>query len=385
MATRGRMFLKLAAERLYMPPVVTVANWTRRAADFIPFKPLTGVVLVTHACNFKCRMCAFGRGEKPVGELTADEIRSVIREFKEIGLVNVLFSGGEPLLRKELPDLVAYAKGLGFPNILCFSNGSLLTEKRAVELLDAGVNSFSISVDGYGPTHEKQRQVPGAWKKTTDALRLLARLRDTQYPDLLIDMPMTVTLLNSGEIPQMVELCSELKVGMTLQFLEHASFFGCEHVDDDMGFDKHPDEVDRLIEQLHGYIGHPVMSPLMNHLSLEYIRRYLRRDDVATIGGPPCAAGYFSVYVDALGRVYSGCWGMPQVGNVRDRTLVEIVRSSGYKQNLQEMLDMNCPTCPNGFQWSVWYHVPSTLKELAFRSRRRLEQIGGPRPAEPAR
>jgi hypothetical protein len=49
------------------------------------------------------------------------------------------------------------------------------------------------------------------------------------------------------------------------------------------------------------------------------------------------------------------------------------------------MLDMNCPTCPNGFQWSVWYHVPSTLKELAFRSRRRLEQIGGPRPAEPAR
>lgn len=376
MSTRDSTFLRLALERLYMPPAVTLATWTGRGADMIPFKPLTGVILVTHACNFRCRMCAFGRGEIQKGELTGEEIRTIIRDFRKMGLVNCVFSGGEPMLRKDLVEHVAYAKELGFTNILVFSNGSLLTEARATELLDAGVNSISISVDGYGETHERQRQVPGAWQKTTDALRLVAKLRDTRYPNLLIDVPMTITPINYNEIVQMLDFCNELKVGMTLQFVEHASFFGSENVDDLVSFDKDPGAVDRMIDQVHDLVGHPAMSPLMNHLSLDYIRRYLKRDDVATGERPPCAAGYFSVYVDAMGRVFTGCWGMSPVGNIRDKSLAEIVGAENYKETLQEMLQMNCPTCPNGFQWSVWYHMPSTLKEISYRAKRRLHSLG---------
>jgi MoaA/NifB/PqqE/SkfB family radical SAM enzyme len=375
MGTRKHTFLRLALERLYMPPAVTLANWTGRGAKDIPFKPLTGVVLVTHACNFRCLMCAFGRGEIPTGELTTEEIRRVIREFREMGLMNCLFSGGEPLLRKDLAELVAYAKELEFTNILVFTNGSLLTEQRATELLDAGANSISISVDGYGETHERQRQVPGAWKKTTDALRLMARLRDTKYPDILLDVPMTITPINYSEIRQMLEFCTELKVGMTLQFVEHASFFGSENTNGEVSFDDDPGAVDRMIDDVHQLVGHPAMSPLMNHLSLEYIRRYLKRDDVATGDRPPCAAGYFSVYVDAMGRVFTGCWGMAPVGNVREKSLAEITRSGAYEETLHDMLQMNCPTCPNGFQWSVWYHMPSTLKEIGYRAKLRLPAL----------
>src|SRR5262249_36964156 len=148
---------------------------------------------------------------------------------------------------------------------------------------------------------------------------------------VILDVPMTVTPLNYTEIPQMLALCDELKIGMTFQFVEHSSFFCNEHHDERVSFDADHAAVDRMIDAVHGFVGHPAVSPLMNHLSLDYIRRYLKREDVATGQRPPCAAGYFSIYVDAMGRVFNGCWGVPSIGSIRERPLAEIVHGPGCR------------------------------------------------------
>jgi MoaA/NifB/PqqE/SkfB family radical SAM enzyme len=375
-----RIFLKLALDRLYMPPAVTAARNLGRSS-FIPFRPIAGTILVTHACNFRCLMCAFGRGTKPEGELETEEIFDIIRQYREMGLEYCTFSGGEPLLRKDLVQLVAEAKRCGFPNIQVTTNGSLLTEKRARELLDAGMNRISVSIDGYGETHEVQRQVPGAWVKTTDALRLLARLRDESYKDLALDVPITLSPLNRAEIPQLLELCTEVRAALSLQFLERASFFCNEHTDSRVSWDANPDAVDKMIDDLHELISHKQMTPLISHLALEHIRRYLKRENVLNEDGLPCSAGYMMIFIDALGRVYSGCWAMPPIGNVREKRLRDIVRSDAYRGSLDDMMKMNCPTCPNGYIWSTWYYLPTTLKEIAYRAARRARG-GAPLPLE---
>lgn len=351
-----------------MPPAVTAARHIGAGAKLVPFKPIAGTVLVTHACNFRCLMCAFGRGERPVGELTTDEILSIVRQFRERGLEYCTFSGGEPLLRKDLEDLVAGARAEGFPNIQVTSNGSLMTEARARELLKAGMNRVSISIDGFGKTHEVQRQVPGAWDKTVAALKLLARLRDTEYPELALDVPITLSPLNRAEIPEMLRLCAEVKATLSLQFLERASFFCNEHEDPKVNWDLHREDVDAMIDDLHALIKHKQMTPLISHVALEHIRAYLKREH-APNDDLPCAAGYMMIFVDALGRVYSGCWAMPPIGNVREKSLADILSAKEYCASLEDMLKMNCPTCPNGYIWSVWYYLPSTLKELALRLR----------------
>jgi MoaA/NifB/PqqE/SkfB family radical SAM enzyme len=257
-----------------------------------------------------------------------------------------------------------------------------MTERRARELLDAGMNRISVSVDGYGETHDTQRQVPGAYQRTTDALRLLARLRDAGYKDLALDVPITLSPLNREQIPQILALCTEVQATLSLQFLERASFFCNEHTDERVSWDANPAAVDRLIDDLHGLLGHKRMTPLISHLALEHIRRYLKRENVLSEDGLPCAAGYMMIFVDALGRVYSGCWAMPPIGDVGQRPLKDIVEDEAYRGSLDDMMKMNCPTCPNGYIWSVWYYLPTTLKEIAYRAA--MKARGGRAAGTPA-
>ncbi|MFY9398603.1 MAG: radical SAM protein, partial [Desulfomonilia bacterium] len=101
---------------------------------------------VTAVCNLKCVHCyASERTQSP--ELSTAEGRELIANLKDYGTPVVLFSGGEPLMRKDLPELIRQTVRSGMRAVIS-TNGTLITRDLAMELSDYGLSYIGVSLDG---------------------------------------------------------------------------------------------------------------------------------------------------------------------------------------------------------------------------------------------
>jgi MoaA/NifB/PqqE/SkfB family radical SAM enzyme len=117
---------------------------------------------VTFRCQCRCVHCyAFGRFEETRGELTTAQVKALLDEARSLGTLQVAFSGGEPLLREDIVELVAHAHGLGLLTRLR-TNGSLLTRDTALRLREAGLTMCGVSVDdAEAAVHDRLRGLAG--------------------------------------------------------------------------------------------------------------------------------------------------------------------------------------------------------------------------------
>ena len=118
---------------------------------------------ITKECNLKCQHCYRDAGDKAYNELNLEEGKKLLDELKALNFRLVVFSGGEPLLREELFDWIAYACSIGLVSVLG-TNGMLIDKKCAQKLKEAGLKRAGISLDSVDPaTHDKFRLQDGAW------------------------------------------------------------------------------------------------------------------------------------------------------------------------------------------------------------------------------
>ena len=118
----------------------------------------------TNACNLYCAHCYRDAGCKAEDELSTAEAKKLIGEIARADFKIMIFSGGEPLLRPDIVELVAYARSQGLRPVFG-TNGTLLTEKLAGELKSAGAMGMGISLDSLSKDkHDKLRGMAGAWE-----------------------------------------------------------------------------------------------------------------------------------------------------------------------------------------------------------------------------
>jgi MoaA/NifB/PqqE/SkfB family radical SAM enzyme len=117
---------------------------------------------VTRKCNLKCAHCYINATtEELQGELTTEEAKRLMDQIAEVSRPLLILSGGEPLLRRDIYELIRYGTNKGFRMGLG-SNGSLIDETVARKLKDAGVKTVSISLDSCDPKkHDEFRGVKG--------------------------------------------------------------------------------------------------------------------------------------------------------------------------------------------------------------------------------
>ena len=133
-------------------------------------------VSVTDRCNYKCIYCRTGEYGAQYPELAIDEYLRLIRLFVSLGIEKVRLTGGEPLLRNGLIDLIQELASLrtisGQPlDIALTTNGHLL-DKMAVPLKAAGLNRVTVSMDAVdAPTFERITRVPGSFKRVLAGIR----------------------------------------------------------------------------------------------------------------------------------------------------------------------------------------------------------------------
>ncbi|HWR97372.1 MAG TPA: radical SAM protein, partial [Candidatus Methanoperedens sp.] len=170
---------------------------------------VTAVLAVTYRCPARCPHCyaAVGGGDV-AGEMSTGEWRALLDRVRALGAVQVFFTGGEPLLREDLPDLVAHAHRLGLLTRLC-TNGYLLTPALIARLKRAGLNQCGVSIDDADPgVHDRLRGLPGAFARAVEAFGLLRGQG--------IDRRVLVYASRDripGGLERIVELATRLRVG----------------------------------------------------------------------------------------------------------------------------------------------------------------------------
>lgn len=125
----------------------------------------------TNDCNMYCDHCYRDAGCKAEEELSTSEAKTMLEQIAKAGFKIMIFSGGEPLMRPDIVELVAHAKGLGLRPVFG-TNGTLLTVEMAQRLKDAGAMGMGISLDSLDKEkHNRFRHYPDAWEQTVQGMR----------------------------------------------------------------------------------------------------------------------------------------------------------------------------------------------------------------------
>jgi len=141
-----------------------------------PYKPLFVKFKVFYGCNLKCEMCNHWR-ETREPPLSFERLIEIQSELAGLGTKKIHLSGGEPMLRPQIPELVEHASSLGI-KVTLTTNGTLIDKAKAKRLVESGLRGVNISIDSPNRRmHEKIRGVNGAFKATTNAVKLFKRYR----------------------------------------------------------------------------------------------------------------------------------------------------------------------------------------------------------------
>ena len=175
----------------------------------------------TRQCNLQCIHCyASANSQQFPGEMDTAAAERFIRDLANFGIPAILFSGGEPLLRKDLLPLAGLASGLGIRTTLS-TNGVLIDRKVAREISSAGFAEVGLSLDGSGTNNDRFRGQNGAFDKT------LTGIRNCVSFGLRVSLRLTITRFNYHEIPSIFQLVEKESIDRVCFY--HLAYSGRGH------------------------------------------------------------------------------------------------------------------------------------------------------------
>jgi Fe-coproporphyrin III synthase len=155
---------------------------------------------MTRQCNLKCRHCyAQAKAQKTEGELTTAEGRALMDDLSSFGAPVILFSGGEPLMRPDLPELAQYAVDKGLRAVIS-TNGTLINRETAKTLKEIGLSYVGISLDGLQQINDSFRGLAGAFDQA------LAGIRHCREAGIKVGLRFTINRLNADQVSPIFDL-----------------------------------------------------------------------------------------------------------------------------------------------------------------------------------
>ena len=210
--------LKLIKAKNNLKLLSKVSRWHFNYYILNRSSPLVFVLYITTKCNFKCQMCNIWKKSDKM-DLNAEKIKSVLKEVSK-SCYYFTISGGEPLLRKDIFEILSFAKQQ-IPYVHLVTNGYLVNEDIAKKLAKTKIDEVSISIDGLEKTHDNIRGVKGAYKNAVNAIILLKKFA----PDIKIVVNTIIVKDNVQELKELTKLTESLKVYQKFQPInQHPSF-----------------------------------------------------------------------------------------------------------------------------------------------------------------
>lgn len=242
---------------------------------------------VTLRCNASCGFCDYWKTEPSA---KAGELQSFADAARFFNPMLVTFTGGEPLLRRDLEALVAAVAGaIRLKYVMLITHGGMLTVERARSLWDAGVNQFNVSLDYLDERHDRARGIPGL------AARILSAVPEMRTVGIdNIRFNSVIKSDNLDQIMPIVRHAAQLGVGVNLSVYADTKNGNTEYclVGD------HQRQLDELIAELLAFKRARRGVITNSDYYLEQIPRFVRGEV-----REPCRSGIRTIHVDPNGYV----------------------------------------------------------------------------------
>jgi 12,18-didecarboxysiroheme deacetylase len=198
---------------------------------------------MTRRCNLKCIHCySSSRNIQYKNELTTDEAKKLISDLAAFGSPVILFSGGEPLMREDLPELVKFAVDRGMRAVIS-TNATLLTKKMADVLKKTGISYVGVSLDGMKKTHDRFRGVEGAFALTMKGIRIC---RDE---GIKVGVRFTMNRKNFSDIPDIFNLIEEENIPRACFYHLVYSGRGSKLIEEDLSHEEARKVIDIIMDR----------------------------------------------------------------------------------------------------------------------------------------
>ncbi len=173
---------------------------------FVTGSPIAVVWNYTNKCNLRCSHCYADANSLKEKELTTEERFRIIDMLTEAGVVKLNFSGGEPLMREDFFDVAEYAHEKGL-SISISTNGTLIDRDCVKRLLQCGIESVDISLDGIKPeTHDKIRTVKGSFDLAVSGIKNCVKYGN--FNEIIVNT--TLTRFTFKEIPEIYKFIKDI-------------------------------------------------------------------------------------------------------------------------------------------------------------------------------
>ncbi len=303
------------------------------SAKLLPttIRPLSAHLKFTENCQAGCISCDYWKSRWQ-DRIDTDRAVSLLNEIGAAGIGTLRFTGGEPLLRRDLFEILQKADTTYFKHIILQTNG-LLLKKLHKDINASPITKVAVSIDGLKGTNDLIRGIQGYFDLGIEGIKLL---RDKQ-----VAISVTLNRLSAGELEKLADVAHGLGADVEFNILSRSLSFLKDA--DLASMWPQGSEVTKIANFVRDTLKRPAYET-------DYITKYYNKE---TIDEPPCVLGYLQVFVLSNGDVLTGCYPLKPVGNILSDSLANILASEAYSRQCMAMIRRECPGCTCGIESSL--------------------------------
>lgn len=360
------MSLKANAKKIIkriLPPVTlkNMRGLTEAVTSYYPEyvfgKGKTGTlkhvyIEVTFRCNCRCQMCPLygvqtGGGKEILGysreneEMKLEEYKKLFEDLRDLGTQSVNLTGGEVFIRKDITEIIKYAKDSGF-DVSITSNGGVITREIAKDIVRLGVNSITISLDGPKEVHENIRKAK-IFDRIMDVADWIAEEKEKQGKTApSVGFLCTVSGLNQRHLTSLVEVVNKKGLELAIDPIIFTSEDDWKRTQESFSdeFDKKesfvmPDTIGKVdtdlleVELKKAFArARELNQPLYISIQGKDERKKFFSDPGYSVARK-CFMPWYSCRIDPFGKVYPCSLSMT-MGNLRENSIKEIVNGEKF-------------------------------------------------------
>lgn len=312
--------------------------------DNMDFKPRLRHVNFTFSkhCNLRCKMCGYTDGAAGFNELDTKQVKDILRDCKELGLEDLTLSGGEPMMRNDIYDIISYAASIGVKTSMV-SNGTLIDEDNVKKLIQSGLTTVIFSIEGFEETNDYIRG-KGNFQKTINSFHIIKNFEDK------LDVIKAGVVISKYNYKNLFDFTKFLFEDVGINAISYNPFD--KNIMGAYLYEKYHDEIDitpeiipEVSDQLEKIISYSktVNGSFQPESYLRKIKNYFAGEKM--LPKLPCHVPLEGCGISCDGTVYP-CWSEYRAaGNVAEQSIKDIVVSPAYQQECKKALEQRCNGC----------------------------------------